>query len=58
MVSVASDDPDNVSASWLSKRTGLSSSTVRTKCAVINVGTKGKALYPREQALTLLSKKG
>lgn len=55
VVGVRSDEPDSVSALWLSNKTGLSKSTITTKLAVIAQGSKGKRFYPRLQALAMLS---
>lgn len=56
-IACANDEPDTVSASWLAKRLNISKSTVTSRCQAINQGTIGKALYPREQAITLLTSK-
>lgn len=44
-----------VSAAELAKKYGLSTTTVRSKLAVINQGTIGKHLYDPEQADALLT---
>lgn len=54
VVAIKSDEPDNVSASWLSDKTGLSKSTITAKLSSIAQGTEGKKFYPRLQALHLL----
>lgn len=54
VVAIKSDEPDTVSASWLSDKTGLSKSTITAKLANIAQGTNGKKMYSRLQALTML----
>ncbi|MDO4897598.1 MAG: hypothetical protein Q3971_09580 [Moraxella sp.] len=54
-MAIKSDEPDTVSASWLSDKTGLSKSTITTKLATIAQGTEGKKMYARLHALHLLS---
>lgn len=54
VVAIKSDEPDTVSASWLSDKTGLSKSTITAKLANIAQGTNGKKMYSRLQALTIL----
>lgn len=56
-IACANDEPDKVSATWLAKRLNISKSTVTNRCQTINQGTIGKALYDREQAITLLTSK-
>lgn len=55
VVAIKSDEPDTVSASWLSEKTGLSKSTITAKLSSIAQGTDGKKMYARLQALHLLS---
>lgn len=55
VVAIKSDEPDTVSASWLSDKTGLSKSTITAKLATIAQGTDGKKMYSRLTALHLLS---
>lgn len=55
VVAIKSDEPDTVSASWLSDKTGLSKSTITAKLSAIAQGTDGKKMYSRLQALHLLS---
>lgn len=56
-IKCANDEPDIVSATWLANRLNISKSTVTNRCQMLNQGTIGKALYPREQAITLLTTK-
>lgn len=55
VVAIKSDEPDTVSASWLSEKTGLSKSTITAKLGTIAQGTDGKKMYARLPALHLLS---
>lgn len=56
-IKCANDEPDAVSAAWLANRLNISKSTVTTRCQMLNMGTVGKGLYPREQAIALLTTK-
>lgn len=53
VVAIKSDEPDTVSASWLSEKTGLSKSTITAKLASIAQGS-GKKMYARQTALQML----
>lgn len=54
-IACANDEPDIVSASWLADRLTLSKSTIINRCANLNIGTGGKHLYHREQAIAMLT---
>lgn len=54
-IACANDEPDIVSAAWLTDKLTLSKSTIVNRCANINIGTDGKHLYRREQAIALLT---
>lgn len=56
-IACANDAPDIVSAAWLAQHLTLSKSTVVKRCVDINIGTHGKHLYNREQAIALLTTK-
>ena len=54
-INCANDEPDIVSAAWLADKLTLSKSTIVNRCININIGTNGKHLYNREQAIALLT---
>ena len=56
VVAIKDTSPALVDTKWLISETGLSRSQINDKLRHIAQGTVGKRLYPRVQALQMLSK--